>query len=247
MSYYEREQQIINILLKRQSIGNNELAKELFISTPTLRRDLDKMERKGLIVRTHGACSLNKKLADEKIPLYFREQEHNSAKIKMGKMAVNYIKNGDIIMMDSSTSAYNIVPFLKGFSDVIVITNGAKTSHTLGTMSIKNISTGGHMITESLSYVGPEAMHAVQRYNADVFFFSCRGVSDDGWLTDTSLEENELRREMMKRAKKKVFLCDSSKFGQGCFNNLCHISDVDEVICDEELPEYIMRMRKTQK
>ena len=247
MSYYEREQQIINILLKRQSIGNNELAKELFISTPTLRRDLDKMERKGLIVRTHGACSLNKKLADEKIPLYFREQEHNSAKIKMGKMAVNYIKNGDIIMMDSSTSAYNIVPFLKGFSDVIVITNGAKTSHTLGTMSIKNISTGGHMITESLSYVGPEAMYAVQRYNADVFFFSCRGVSDDGWLTDTSVEENELRREMMKRAKKKVFLCDSSKFGQGCFNNLCHISDIDEIICDESLPEHILRFRNGRK
>ena len=243
MSYYEREQEIINILLKRQSIGNNELAKELFISTPTLRRDLDKMERKGLIVRTHGACSLNKKLADEKIPLYFREQEHNSAKIKMGKMAVNYIKNGDIIMMDSSTSAYNMVPFLKGFNDVIVITNGAKTSHTLGTMSIKNISTGGHMITESLAYVGPEAMHAVQRYNADVFFFSCRGVSDDGWLTDTSVEENELRREMMKRAKKKVFLCDSSKFGQGCFNNLCHISEVDEVVCDESLPEHILRLR----
>lgn len=243
MSYYEREQEIINILLKRQSIGNNELAKELFISTPTLRRDLDKMERKGLIVRTHGACSLNKKLADEKIPLYFREQEHNSAKIKMGKMAVNYIKNGDIIMMDSSTSAYNMVPFLKGFNDVIVITNGAKTSHTLGTMSIKNISTGGHMITESLAYVGPEAMHAVQRYNADVFFFSCRGVSDDGWLTDTSVEENELRREMMKRAKKKIFLCDSSKFGQGCFNNLCHISEVDEVVCDESLPEHILRLR----
>ena len=243
MSYYEREQEIINILLKRQSIGNNELAKELFISTPTLRRDLDKMERKGLIVRTHGACSLNKKLADEKIPLYFREQEHNSAKIKMGKMAVNYIKTGDFIMMDSSTSAYNMVPFLKGFNDVIVITNGAKTSHTLGTMSIKNISTGGHMITESLAYVGPEAMHAVQRYNADVFFFSCRGVSDDGWLTDTSVEENELRREMMKRAKKKVFLCDSSKFGQGCFNNLCHISEVDEVVCDESLPEHILRLR----
>jgi len=241
MSYYEREQQIINILLKRQSIGNNELAKELYISAPTLRRDLDKMERKGLVVRTHGACSLNKKLADEKIPLYFREQEHNSAKIKMAKMAVNHIKNGDIIMMDSSTSAYNIVPFLKAFSDVIVITNGAKTSHTLGTMSIKNISTGGQMITKSLSYVGPEALHTVQRYNADVFFFSCRGVSDDGWLTDTSVEENELRREMMKRAKKKVFLCDSSKFGQGCFNNLCHISEIDEVICDEILPEHIRR------
>ena len=247
MSYYEREQQIINILLKRQSIGNNELAKELYISTPTLRRDLDKMERKGLIVRTHGACSLNKKLADEKIPLYFREQEHNSAKIKMAKKAVNNIKNGDIIMLDSSTSAYNIVPFLKTFSDVIVITNGAKTSCTLGTMSIKNISTGGQMITKSLSYVGAEAMQVVRRYNADVFFFSCRGVSDDGWLTDTSVDENDLRREMMKRAKKKIFLCDSSKFGQACFNNLCHISDVDEVICDEALPENILKYISKRK
>ncbi len=241
MSFYEREDKILDILFERQTVGNNELAKMLYISAPTLRRDLEKLEGKGLIIRSHGACSLNRQAADEKISIRYREQEQNAEKVKIAKKAVEFIKDGDVIMLDASTSAQAIVPLLGGFRDLIVITSGAKTSYLLGKMAIKNISTGGQMITKSLSYTGPEALHTIGRYYADVVFFSCRGLANDGRLTDTSIEENEVRRAMLLHARKKVFLCDSKKIGRSCFNTLAHISELDQVVCEQPLPEQLRK------
>lgn len=244
MPFYEREEKILRLLFEKKTMNNNDLARKLYVSTPTLRRDLEKLEQRGLITRTHGNCSLNQKAADEKIPFYFREQEQNSAKAKIAKKATEFIKNGNILMLDATTSSYHLVPLLKSFQDLIVITSGAKASYTLGTMSIKNISTGGQMITKSLSYVGAEALHTIRRYNADIAFFSCRGLSADGMLTDNSVEENDIRREMFRHARKKIFLCDSSKIDHRYFNNLCHVSEIDAIICEDTIPEHILKMMR---
>ncbi len=244
MPFYEREEKILRLLIENKTMDNNELAAKLYVSTPTLRRDLEKLEHKGLIVRTHGKCSLSRTAADEKIPFYFREQEQNSAKSKMAKKATEFIKNGDIIMLDGTTSSYHLVPLLGQFEDLIVITSGAKASYILGTMAIKNISTGGQMITKSLSYVGTDALHTINKYNADVAFFSCRGLSADGMLTDNSVEENDIRRAMLHHAKKKIFLCDSSKIGKRYFHNLCHVSEINAIISEETVPENILKLMK---
>ena len=67
------------------------------------------------------------------------------------------------------------------------------------------------------------------------------GLSEDGYFTDSNKEENDVTKEMMKYAAKKVALMDSSKIGKKYVYNLCHITDVDEVICEEELPDYIIK------
>ena len=247
MPFYEREDSILQIWEEKKEISNRELAQRLFISLPTLRRDLEKLEKKGLIVRTHGFCGLNRQIADEKIPFYYREQRQNSQKQRIAKKALQYIRDGNVIMLDASTSAYNIVPLLSSFQNLIVITNSAKASYTLGTMAIKNISTGGHMITKSLSFVGSEAVETISRYYADVVFFSCHGLAPDGRVTDNSVEENEVRKAMISHAGKKILLCDSSKIGRSCFHTLCHISQVDDILCDIPLLEnYKALMRQNE-
>ena len=114
----------------------------------------------------------------------------------------------------------------------------------LGNMGIKNISTGGVMIEKSYSFVGADAERTIKSYNADIVFFSCRSLSEDGYMCDNSFEENSLKRAMLNHAKKKVFLCDSSKLNRTSLNNLCHISEVDEIICEKELPENLKMMLK---
>ena len=161
----------------------------------------------------------------------------------MAQKAVNFIKDGYTIMIDGSTSAFALIPLLSDFKNLIVITNSAKASFALGQMGIKNISTGGHMINKSLSYVGEEALRTINSYNADIVFFSCRSLSENGYLTDNSIEENQLKRAMIKKSNKSVFLCDKSKFNKTCLNNLCHISEIDEIICDENIPEYIIKLK----
>lgn len=240
MPFYEREEKIINILVQKDVMTVNELADKLYISKPTLRRDLIKLEQKGVITRTHGGASLIKNPADTKIPFALREQEQNDAKTAIARKAVSFIKDGDIIMLDATTTAYTIVPYLADFHNIIVITSSAKTSLALGQMGIRNICTGGLMIQKSFSYVGGDAQAMVSRYNADVLFFSCRGLSNNGLLSDNSIEENQLRRIMMQHAAKKIFLCDSSKIGKVCLHNLCHVSEVDEIICETKVPQEIL-------
>ena len=94
------------------------------------------------------------------------------------------------------------------------------------------------MINRSFSYIGNDALNTVSHYNADVVFFSCRGLSLDGFASDNSIEENQIRMAMMKQSAKKILLCDSSKVGKTYLHNLCHVSEVDEVICETALPQF---------
>ena len=242
MPFYEREDRILNALLEKESMTTQELSARLYVSVPTLRRDLIKLEQKGKIIRTHGGAQLVKMSADEKIPFLLREQEQNSAKDIMARKAVTFVRDGDILMLDGSTSAYAIIPYLASFKNLIVITSSAKSSFLLGRMGINNICTGGKMITRSLAYVGEDAQNTASRYNADIVFFSCRGLTLDGKLTDNSVEENALRMTMLRQARRKVFLCDSSKLGRTYLNTLCHLSEVDEIVCEQPLPEALCEM-----
>ena len=241
MPFYEREERILSALMEKESMSIRELSAQLYVSQPTLRRDLIKLEQMGKIVRTHGGAQLLTKPADQKIPFYLRQQEQNDAKSRMAAQAVEFIRDGDIIMLDGSTSAHTIIPLLSRFHNLIVITNSAKSAFLLGNMGIENICTGGRMITRSLCYVGEDAERTVRNYNA-VLFFSCRGLSMDGRLTDTSIEENVLRRCMLSQSARRVLLCDSSKLGNVYLNNLCALSEVDNLICEKPVPQQLRTM-----
>ncbi len=244
MPFYEREEAILNVLMERESISVRELSGMLYVSVPTLRRDLIKLEQKGRIIRTHGGAQLLKKAGDQKVPFLLREQEQNSAKNIMAQRAAELIKDGDVIMLDSSTSVCSIVPLLPQFNNIIVITSSAKASYVLGELGITNICTGGRMIPGAFGYVGEDAERTVMSYNADIVFFSCRGLTMDGRLTDNDTEENSLRRAMFRQSARRVCLCDSTKFDHIYLNSLCHISEVDELICEVPVPAQLQAMTR---
>ena len=238
MPFYEREEQILK-LLEGEGAELSDLAKRLFISLPTLRRDLIKLEKKGLITRSHGKCALKKKSPDEKIPFSLRSEEGSEAKIKMARAAAELVQDGDTVMLDASTSAYNIIPYLAEKKNILVITSGAKAAILLAHYGIKNISSGGIMINSSFSYTGADAIASISRYNADIAFFSCRALSDSGEPSDNSIEENDIRRAMMRNSKRRYLLADGRKIGKTCLNKLCEPSELDGIISDARLPEGI--------
>lgn len=242
MPFYERENELLNIIMQHESVSINELLKMQYISKSTLRRDLIKLEEKGLIVRTYGGVMPIKQSADSNIPYFLRENEQPEEKKIIARKAAEFIHDGSVIMLDGTTSAYCMIPHFTKFKDIIVITSGAKAAFLLGELGIKNICTGGEMIKKSFSYVGADALRTISSYNADILFFSCRGLSDDGYLSDISIEENAVRLAMMKRSKKSVFLCNSNKIGHQYLHNLCHASELDEIICETDIPKSISKL-----
>ena len=233
----ERQNQIIRLLEQNPRITVRELAQALSFSEPTIRRDFTELHKKGIITKCYGGAILNQGKADREIPFVLREHEKSRPKAEMGLQASRFISDGMVIMLDGSTSAYHLVPYLAKFKDIIVITSGAKTAVALAELQIPVYCTGGRMRTNSFSYVGREAEEMVERFNADAVFFSCHGLSADGRMSDLSVEEASLRRVMLRKSRKKYLLCDSSKFDKVYFYDMGDISELDAVISDKPLPE----------
>lgn len=234
MTVFERQNRIIELLARFPDITVRRLAKELLVSEPTIRRDLTELDGRGLVSKFYGGARLLQGRPDGEIPFLLRENERSATKVEMGRRAARLVADGMVIMLDGSTSAYYLVPYLAKFKDLIVVTSGAKTAVALAEQNIETYSTGGRMIIHSFSYIGEQAESFVKQVNADLLFFSCRGVSDEGVMSDVSVEENNLRRIMLMQSRKRILLCDSTKFGKTYFNILGNISELDEVISDRE-------------
>lgn len=225
----EREQIILNILKQEGEVSVELLRKRLFVSDATVRRELKSMEQKGLILRPHGKAVLAYG-ADKNTGFSEREGIAGTVKDRLAEEAVkSCMADGKVVFLDASSTAMQTVKYLDRFNDVIVITSGVKTLLELSKTSLKHYSTGGMVITQSSSLVGQSAIDTVNDFNADVCFVSCHALSDDGYVTDSSVSENDVRRAIMKRSKRKVLLVDSTKINKQCWNNLCHITEFDEV------------------
>lgn len=235
MLIISRQQEILEILKRERTVSVARLAKQLFASGPTIRRDLLYLEQQGYLKRVWGGAVIGG-APDREIPYEVRTEEQEDAKAVMAHKAAAYLKKGDVVFLDGSSSAARMVEPLRQIDDVLVVTSGAKTAIALAEQGVRVICTGGQMITRSFSYVGSHAEACVRGMRADVVFFSCRGLSDDGEMTDISIEELNLRRVMLERAKKKILLCDSSKFGKQYMYSLGYRQDLDAVISELDEP-----------
>ena len=241
MSYNERKRQILDLLTETGTADVTTLTKILYASSATVRRDLARLEEEGFIIRSHGKAVGINLYADKCIPYGERKTVGLLAKKRIAEAAVNaHVKEGAVIMLDASSTVLQTVSYLEGINNVIVITSGINTLVELMKTNIRFYSTGGRAINESASFVGQTAIDTLKSFNADVCFVSCHGISENGFVTDTSERENDIRAMMMKQSKKKVLLIDKSKINLDCWHNLCHISDFDDVYCDAPLTEEIM-------
>lgn len=234
MAIYEREREYVK-LLSAKPYTVKQLASALFISEPTVRRDINLMREKEIVECRRGVVSLKKSSPDARIPIIVRNFENVEKKEIIARKAVGYIKDGFSIMLDSSTTVYSVIPYLVRFKNILVITNGIKTADALAEMGIKTICVGGDVRLDSSACFGSDAEYVLSRYNVDVALFSCRGVSETGLVTDNSVEGNSLRKIMIKNSKNAYLLVDSSKLNKTCLNTLCTVKDLTAVISDVEL------------
>lgn len=222
---------IMDIIKERNSISVHKLSELLFASESTIRRDLTALEKTGKVRRTFGGVILSE-AAEREIPLLYRKVQNVEQKELIAEKCVPYIKNGSVIFLDASSTASRIVPHLTSFKDITVITNNPLTSVSLGELNVKNYCTGGLLLNNSIAYVGGNTAEFVSNIHANICFFSCRGFSTDGDLTDSSLEELYIKKLMLKHSDRKIFLCDKSKFGLTFMHKLCHKDEIDAIITD---------------
>ena len=192
--------------------------------------------KKKSFCRVHGGAVIEEHSDSYvKIPFIIREFEFYDAKNIIAQKAAELVCDGDVIMMDASSSAYAMIPFLAKKSNITVITSGVKALTRLAEYGISAYSTGGKLLPSCLSLIDSDCLDTIANYNADIAFFSCRGLDESGFATDFSIEENLVRKKMIEHSKRAVLLLASEKYGKRYMHNLCNVKDIDSVISEVEL------------
>lgn len=235
MIQYDRQQKVLHFLKERRSATVKELAAAVYASEASVRRDLEALEKEGFVHRVYGGAVLPE-YKNSEVPISLRDAEHHDVKEKIARRAAAMIPDGSTILLDSSSTTRRIVKYIGHARDLRIITSNLAVFTELGNLDVEAYCTGGTFRKKGHDFVGAAAEAYVRSVSADIVFFSSQGISEDGEITDVSEERIALRRAMMERAKKKVFLCDSSKIGVRRVFTLCTKDDVDEIVCDVPLP-----------
>ena len=163
----ERRKAILDVLDKHGSATIEELSRALYTGEATVRRDLDKMSREGIITRTHGgAVKLDRGNID--YPLAFRESENASIKDALCDAAAELISDGQSVFLDGSSTVMRLIPKIAFKKRLKIVTNGVKTAYELSQAGLDSVvCTGGALSVASASLTGAETVEAVKRDNAD--------------------------------------------------------------------------------
>ena len=233
----EEDRKILEYLKANGNATVEKLSEVAYCSLSTVRRKLTTLQSQGLITRTHGGAKINDE--DLFVPAFeYRVDVNALGKKRMATAAVKLVKEGDVIFLDGSTSAFYMVKYLADIKNLTVVTNGIDALSLLSKMHMNVYSTGGVTCKNNPSVLtGEFAERAVEKINADIVFFSTLSLNSDGIISDNSPEENAVRRRMIENSAKKVFLCDGEKFGTRSPFRLCGISDMDYVVTDKNLKD----------
>lgn len=235
MITYERQMEILNYLKQHNCATFKELASAVFASESSVRRDVKKLESEGYVKQTYGGVVLAS-YVNEIVPLKLREKENTAVKDALARSAAKYIFDGATILMDGSSTVRKIIKHVGSYQNLKIITNNHLIFSDPESSNATVYSTGGRFDRQNGIFLGSTAEEFVRNITADLLFFSSQAISAEGEITDVSEEETALRKVMLSRAKKKIFLCDSSKVGLQKAFKLCTKDDVDIILCDQKLP-----------
>lgn len=234
MLAFERRQQILDHVQKDKRVIITDLATTFGVSEETIRRDLKKLEKDGVLIRFHGGASTTAPV-NEELPYHTRHQRHVAEKRYMATKLATLIGDGQIIFADSSSSV------LEGVSELIkqkrtglsLITNSVPLLMELRERPIQVFSTGGELRGKSNSLVGPIAESTIGLYHGDVALFGCKGLSMAQGVTESNEAEKQVKCHMVHQVKKVILLADHTKFDQTAFVKLFEVDKVDCVITDQ--------------
>lgn len=235
MAETKRTQMLLEMLQGRDAVSVKELSSRLFVSEASVRRDIAQLEKAGAVRRLYGGVQL---VTHEKsvVPLLMRDGEHAAIKDQLAKRAAAMVRDGDVLMLDASSTVRRMMKYLSERKNLTIITNSERIIAQSGNGDARIYCTGGAYNRENQAFMGPAAEAFLRTMHADWLFFSSQGVSEAGEISDHSEAETALRRAMLERAKRRVCLMDGSKIGVSGTFRLCGRDEVDVFICDQRLP-----------
>ncbi len=234
----ERQKLILEFLNADGAVMVSKLSSKLGVTEETIRRDLEKMEAKELLRRTHGGA-LPMEDGSYELSLEKRKGLNVETKQALARKAVQYIASGDTIFMDASTTTFYMtkeIKNMKNMKNVTVITNSIRVINELvGIEGVKVIAVGG-IVSNNQSLVGAMTENYIaENYFADKMFFSSKGIGNNCIILEGNEQECFIKQRMIKNSGIRYYLCDKSKIGRVGYMRLSTFEDVDFLVTDAEI------------
>lgn len=230
MKKSERLDRILHLLREEGGVEVVELAAKLDVSKMTIRRDLDDLERQARVRRTHGGA-VPALIRGFEAPFGVRQSHAAIAKQRIGAAAVELLQTGEIVLLDTGTTTYEVARALIPRQDLTVITPSLHIATLLGDASgIQCIALGGPVRPGENSTAGSLAQLGLQSFNADVCVLAVGGISVAGGVTEFDPEAAALTRTQIERARRAIVVADESKLGATTFAAVAGISAIDFLV-----------------
>jgi DeoR/GlpR family transcriptional regulator of sugar metabolism len=231
----DRIDKVVEILARKGYRSVEELSADLGLSEGTVRRYLDRLDRKGLVRRTHGGAWTGQEIAE--VDYRVRETTQRAEKEAIGRLAWSLIQPGDSVYIDAGSTTAHLAAAMDDTRRITVVTNSTIVFQLLESRtSITTIMLGGkaHNITHSL--VGPIAEETVRQFHFGKAFLGTNGIDLEEGLTQLSVEELPVKKRVAASSLQVIVLADSTKFGRSGFVHFLPLERVHVVITDPGIP-----------
>jgi DeoR family transcriptional regulator of aga operon len=225
------------------SVSVADLAEVLGVSGATIRRDLQTLSRDQLLVRVHGGAMSRE--ANNELPAQVKATRRQPEKQRIGRAAAELVTDGTVIGMTGGSTSMELARALIGRHDITIVTNAIDIAAELvGRPSTRLVVIGG-LVRQSAEAVGPAAEAMLSQYHLDVAFIGVDGLSSVDGCTTYDEMEAQTDLAFLRRARRTVVIADSSKLGKATFARISPISEVDEVVTNDDAdPEQLAALRQ---
>lgn len=241
LSIAERHKYILETLNKNGFVKVTDIAKDLNVTSVTIRKDLKNLEEKKLLYRTHGSASpVNPITSDVNVSV--KEKIKTDEKKRIADAACKLIVENDSIIIASGSTVNIFAEALNPIGHLTVVTSSLKTSIILNNKNdVDVIQLGGTVRKSSFSVIGDFAARTLDVLNCSKLFFGVDGIDLEYGVTNSNIEEAILNKKMMEASLRTIILTDSTKFGRRGFGKICNLDKVDVIITDSGIPEAMVK------
>ncbi|HIU45174.1 MAG TPA: DeoR/GlpR transcriptional regulator [Candidatus Enteromonas pullicola] len=233
----ERQNEIYEILKQKKSISVDKLTKLLYVSQSTIRRDLTEMEKQGLVKRTYGGVVLQES-PNEETSLLLRETINVREKKKIAEIASRLLKDNLSVFIDSSSTCTYLVPYMKNFKNLNIVTNGLRIGLLLSEQtSCQIFLASGYIHSRSNSILGNLTVKTLERLHCDLSIISCSGLDLGFGLSETTIDQSEVKIAMAENSNRIILLADHSKFDDAKLFKSIPLSKIDCIVTDQRPSE----------
>lgn len=242
----ERREYILNLVNRTGSIKAYDIAKTLDVSEITIRRDLIKLSKKGLLRRTYGGAMKNFSVGHE-MKFDIQKDKFITEKRKIALAALDMIEENDVVLIEAGTTGYQIAMNLSGKLNLTIVTNSCDIALMASKINpdFKIILCGGVLNTDTHALIGPIADWTFKNIFVDKAFIGISGLDVEKGITAADHIEAQTKKNIINCTKQVIALADHSKIGHISMNFIAPIETIDVFITDGETDNKVIEKLKS--